>query len=566
MRESQACTAPRSLLRPAAALGALLLLSGAPQSAALYSPVAGPNLTSAASLGLPGSSARAAAVTAFTAQAFGPTPANVTLSCALLNLGQAWDNAVWDGYAGFVHPVNPALAAALGGVQPGSLLPLQPGDVDGLLVQVLLQLQAAIGFKLLLNLVTPPVGLLPPYNNSTDPMLIYALLAFNQTCMLFPASTSPTRLLYMRQSVSVLSFGYQAVTTRPVYPVPSTLSRVFFWTKPFAAGVWGMLVASTVAFAAFMWAFERNGSDSFEGARSNGEVAGHALFKSSVALAVLVPFDPETAGGRVAAGVHAFSLLLILASYTANLAATLTTSEVPVQPINGVTDFSTLLPACVRDSTTLVTYLNNTYPAVLASVTPQTTFGLSAYGSADALRGVLAGTCVGALIPSTEAAFIMNQNDTGGAFCPLVPVGSPVGEEVVPFTFAPEGAHPLSLTARQLEAFNLQLALLHQAGSFLQGAEQQFFPRPPRPVCAPQDAADAAAQAVLAPAPALEPVDLAGAFALQAVGLAVGFMFHVSKALRKDCARGFARLAGRQAKAVDGGGAALPRTSAFELF
>ena len=99
-------------------------------------------------------------------------------------------------------------------------------------------------------------------------------------------------------------------------------------------------------------------------------MAGHALFKSSVALAVLVSFDPETAGGRVAAGVHAFSLLLILASYTANLAAKLTTSEVPVQPINGVTDFSTLLPACVRDSTTLVTYLNNTYPAVLASVTP----------------------------------------------------------------------------------------------------------------------------------------------------------------------------------------------------
>ena len=81
--------------------------------------------------------------------------------------------------------------------------------------------------------------------------------------------------------------------------------------------------------------------------------------------------DPETSGGRVAAGVHAFSLLLILASYTANLAAKL--SEVPVQPIHGVTDFSTLLPACVRESTTLVTYLNNTYPAVLASKRPVNT-------------------------------------------------------------------------------------------------------------------------------------------------------------------------------------------------
>ena len=521
-----------------------LLLSPRP-AASSYSPVAGPNLTSAAPLGLPGSSARAAAVAAFTSAAFGPVASNVTVSCALLNLGQGWNNDLWDGYAGFVHPMSPGLAAALETLQPASLLPLQTSDVDGLLVKVLLQLQAVIGFSLQLAVVTPPLALLPPNNNSTDQMLMYALKAFNQTCTLYPSSTSPSRLLYMRQSVPILSFGYQTVTTRPVFPVPSTLDRVFFWTKPFAAGVWGLLVASTLAFAAFMWAFERNGGDEFETARSGGEVAGHALFKSSVALAVLVPFEPETAGGRVAAGVHAFSLLLIVASYTANLAAKLTTTDSPVQPVHSAADFSALLPACVRDSTTLATYLNNTYPAALASVTPQTSFGLGAYGSADALRGVLSGACAGALIPSTEAAFIMNVNDSQGEFCPLVPIGSPVGEEVVPFTFAPEGAHPLSLTAAQLEAFNLQLAALHQTGSFLQGAVTQFFPPPPRLVCAQQDAADAAALAVLAPAPALEPVDLAGAFALQGIGIVLGALFHVSKALRQDCARAVARLTGR---------------------
>jgi len=109
-----------------------------------------------------------------------------------------------------------------------------------------------------------------------------------------------------------------------------------------------------------MFLFERR-SGFAEGSHSNGEVAGHALFKSFTALAVFVPFEPETAGGRIAAGVHSFSLLLIIASYTANLAASYTTTDSPVQLIHSVSDFGPLLPACVRASSTLATFLNTTY-------------------------------------------------------------------------------------------------------------------------------------------------------------------------------------------------------------
>jgi Ligand-gated ion channel len=291
---------------------------------------------------------------------------------------------------------------------------------------------------------------------------------------------------------------------RAIIPKLSTLDRIFYWTCPFSSGVWYLLAASTITFASFMFLFERRSEGFAEGSHSNGEVAGHALFKSFTALAVFVPFEPETAGGRIAAGVHSFSLLLIVASYTANLAASYTTTDSPIQLIHSVSDFGPLLPACVRASSTLATFLNTTYPSAASAVTDQTTFGLNSYGSAEALRGVLSGKCVGAVIPFYEAQFVMNANDTEGEFCNLIPVGPTVGEEVVSFTFAPEGAHPQSLTAAQLEAFNLQLASLHQTGDFLIQTEATYFPPPPRPVCAPQDAADAAALAVLAPAAAIQ--------------------------------------------------------------
>ena len=76
------------------------------------------------------------------------------------------------------------------------------------------------------------------------------------------------------------------------------------------------------------------------------------------------------------------------------------------------------------------------------------------YGSASALAGVLNGTCAGAVIPSTEAAWLLAVNDTEGSLCGLIPMGAPAGEETNHFMFSALGA-PGAVTAAQLTAINL---------------------------------------------------------------------------------------------------------------
>ncbi len=225
-----------------------------------------------------------------------------------------------------------------------------------------------------------------------------------------------------------------------------------------------------------------------------------------------------------------------MAAYTANLAATFTTSTPPVQAVRHVRDFSARLPMCTRYSTTLTTYLNASYPAVLASaVSANNTFGLGTPASRDALDAVLAGDCAGALLPETEVNWLMNVNDTAGALCALVPVGDRVGEEGLPLTFSKD-----ALTDAQLEAVNSQLMDLVRAGEFLLGLQDAYFTKPPRLACAREDAADAGAEDVLKPGGPLQPIDLAGAFMLQGIGLLLGAALHVSKA-------GRARVRGRVA-------------------
>ncbi len=294
--------------------------------------------------------------------------------------------------------------------------------------------------------------------------------------------------------------------------------------------MWLLLAASLLAAASYMPFFERSDDGDFGSgsAHSRGEQAGHAVYLAVMGPSNFAAFSPTSAAGRVASALQAFSLLLIMSAYTANLAAQLTTMDPPVQPIGGVGDFTPALPLCMRSSSTAQALLNNTYPAVAANLLPANVFGVSTYGSRDALDAVLAGQCAGALLPATEAAWLMNVADTAGALCGLIPVGAPQGDEGVPLTF---GAN--ALTDAQLEAINLQIAALQRASAWLTGTRAAFFPEPPRAVCGAQDASDAAALASLQPASQLEPIDLAGAFLLQLVGMSLGAVLHVTKRARQ---------------------------------
>jgi hypothetical protein len=311
---------------------------------------------------------------------------------------------------------------------------------------------------------------------------------------------------------------------------PADSSPAALLTPPqFTAGTWALLMANILVAALFMPFFEaRNGHD-FADVKTSTELAGHALYLASMGPSKSDAFEPATAGGRAAGALHSFSLVLIMASYTANLAAKFTTSTPPYQAITGVQDFTDDLPMCTRGSSTLMTYLNNSYPDIYATLEANNTFGLTTVSSRAALGAVLSGQCAGALLPAPEVSWLMNVNDTRGDLCALVPVGDAIGaEEGMPLTFSTN-----ALTPAQLEAVNSQLNDLMRTGQFLLGLQDEYFAKPPRRACAREDAADAGADAALKPGGPLEAMDLAGAFMLQGVGLLLGAALHLTKQQRR---------------------------------
>ena len=205
---------------------------------------------------------------------------------------------------------------------------------------------------------------------------------------------------------------------------------------------------------------------------------------------------------------------------------------------------------CARSSSSLSTLLNNSYPAQFATLTANNTFGLSTVGSRDALEAVLAGRCAGAVLPTTEVAWVLGVNDTMGDYCGLVPVDSPIGEESMPLTFSAGG--PGALTAAQLEVINSAITDMQRQGTFLLSTLMDLFPGGPRPVCQVEDAKDAAALVQLAPASRLQPIDMAGAFVLQAIGIGLGAILHVSKRARKRAGAYFMRVVLRHADGKEG--------------
>jgi len=379
-------------------------------------------------------------------------------------------------------------------------------------------------------MVLPPSALTA--TNRMDDLVAFAFQVWNQSCSLTMLTATPQRRISFAQSAVVLSYNFQTVTFRAKFARPSTLDRIFLWTKPFTAPLWGVLAGSIVAFALAMPTFEhsrREGMFENLGSRLAHEVYGHSLFKASMGPSQPDTFEPVTAAGRAASALHAFGLMVIVASYTASLAAEFTTAAPPVQPVRSVSDLSSSMPACVRSNSVLSTLLNASLPSVFAALQPNLTYGGTSYGAYAAVAQMLGGAgCEGAILAGPEAAWLLGVNDTAGALCGAVPVGAGFGDVGMPLTFA-NGA----LSGGQMEAINKQLVLLRTQGSFTEPLRETFFPTGPRAACAKQDADAAAALLSLAPAQPLEVVDLAGAFILQGIGLGLGALLHVTKPLRQ---------------------------------
>lgn len=501
----------------------------APASAALYTPTLTAANVSASAVGWPSSGARTAAVEAAIAAPFAPNPASHVFRCALIDIGVSTDGQLRDPFGGYAIPMGSTLAAAVENLPYGSWLDVASTDLDGLLVRVLLELQASIGFSLEFMVAKPPMTLLPPLGSGSDAFIQWAFHSLNASCVLWPAPASPTRRLYFRQTVPLMTFGYSVVTTRPQFVLPTAADRVFLWTKPFSTGVWCLLMTAIVVYAILMPLFEGGESEDFSPVWNKRSVlVGHALYLGAMGPSKPDTFNPSSGGGRAAAALNAFAMVLIVSTYTANLAAQFATVDPAIQVVSDIDSFNSRVKACARSSTTLVTLLNSSFPNAAAALSPATTYGYAPAGTRDALEAVLAGRCEGAIVPATEAAWVLGVNDTRGEFCGLQVVGAPQGDEALPLTFS-----KASMTDAQLESINMAIEDLQRSGEFILDLQDALFPAGPRAVCGKEDSADAAALATLLPAKQVAVIDLAGAFMLQAIGLTFGSVIHCAKHWRR---------------------------------
>ena len=66
----------------------------------------------------------------------------------------------------------------------------------------------------------------------------------------------PQRMQFMRYVISHQPYGYQVVTTAPVYVQQSIQERLFKWALPFTRNLWITIACSVIASAILMTLFE----------------------------------------------------------------------------------------------------------------------------------------------------------------------------------------------------------------------------------------------------------------------------------------------------------------------
>ena len=321
---------PRALAVALSALLCAALPCASAAAAALYTPTLTPsNLNTTAAIGWPSSSARTAAVAAAITSSFGANPSSTVFTCALIDIGVSQAGQLRDPFAGYAFPMGSVLADSVSALPYGSVTRIGLTDLDGLLVRTLLELQATVGFGLEFVVAKPPLSLIPAPvgpGSGTDAFVQWAFHTLNVSCVLWPSPASPTRRLYFRQTVPLMTFGYSIVTTRPKYNLPSALERVFMWTKPFSPGVWCLLMTAIVVYAIGMPLFEgRESSDFGPWWDETSTLVGHSLYLGAMGPSKPDTYEPTSGAGRAASalnGAHWARVRCVLRARGADVCAT----------------------------------------------------------------------------------------------------------------------------------------------------------------------------------------------------------------------------------------------------
>ena len=369
-----------------------------------------------------------------------------------------------------------------------------------------------------------------------------------------------TRQQYFRLSSPFQYYNYVVLTTPPVPKQKTLEERIWFWTTPFTPGLWGLLFASiffSSVFVFFLEGISKYSDHLGEGGSRAAKVVlqelSDGVLKNAMSLASMGDHETESVPGRVFGAVKALMIWICMvrlptrdaqplpthsdsfppgalahqASYLANLAATLANVPPPFQLITGFDSFGQYgLPMCIRGISTYVSAMTALYPGVTQQVVVGATTGTST--AVDVVAAIQSGQCAGAVLTDVDARYALNQGDPNGQFCTINVVGSPTPSVFYyAFAFTPNStAVPDSVVS----AFSTAVDNSINSIAYDNTCSSNFLPvdRPSSGPCALTLARLAASSSTTTVA-ALAPTDLAGLFAVIAMGAAVAIILAFMK-------------------------------------
>ena len=247
------------------------------------------------------------------------------------------------------------------------------------------------------------------------------------------------------------TFSYQVLAALPQREPERVITRLFTWLKPFTANVWGGIVACFVFSALLMSYFEMGeGTQQWQlghFANRDGSKPGIANvlaqgFYTSMTHFVTSnneQFIAVTLPGRAYLIAYSFTIMLIVSSYVANLAAVLSQPPPSSATISAFGDFGAKnVRACVLNSSEVLSLISEMGPTVtsklpLVVVDSTRPSDLLAAIRGNASHGPL---CGGGVIANLDASLALGPaGDPAGAACANSLVGPPLNQGLYALAF-----------------------------------------------------------------------------------------------------------------------------------
>ena len=147
-------------------------------------------------------------------------------------------------------------------------------------------------------------------------------------------SITPARQREHHFTMPLMTYGWSMVVKKSGVAKESVFDHLATFLMPFSTGVWFSILVAVAVSGSLMFFFERNtGGEDVSGDRKRmGHGLSLSIWMSGVEFTGAGGHTPRSMEGRIFQLIYTFSVVVVIAVYTANLAAFFTTkSYAPVR-------------------------------------------------------------------------------------------------------------------------------------------------------------------------------------------------------------------------------------------